>query len=194
MKALRDDNILKSIRGNRNSRERMLELLYRDKPLKGAIMRMLLRNKGSENDYDRIINETLVRFYKICITKKDFCFTTNYINYLLGIAHFIWLKDLKDEEKHTSEILNEEIELEYEDIEVNFLEKERRKILRDLLSFLGQNCKEVLMFWSSGYSMIEIAEKMGYKSSGMAKKKKHNCMKELYSYLDENPDVKEELM
>ena len=76
-----------------------------------------------------------------------------------------------------------------ESADVQFLKFEKRNLISELLEKLGQNCKEVLMFWSQSYSMVEIAEKMEYKSPGMAKKKKQICMKELYVYLENHPEI-----
>ena len=193
MKGLDNKEIVSGIRATRSEREHILKQLYNDVALRGAIMRMLLRNNGSNDDYENLISETLTRFYKICITKQSFELKTNYINYLVGIAHFVWIGELKVISKHKAEALSEEIELIEEMVEVEFLNKERRSLINDLLEKLGQNCKEVLMFWSSGYTMLEIAQKMSYKSAGMAKKKKHVCIKELYAFLESNPKVLEEL-
>ena len=193
MKGLDSKEIVSGIRATRSEREHILRQLYNNVALRGAIMRMLLRNNGTNDDYDNIISETLTRFYKICITKQNFELKTNYINYLVGIAHFVWIGELNVTSKHKSEPLSEEIELVEEMVEVEFLNKERRSLINELLEKLGKNCKEVLMFWSSGYTMVEIAKKMNYKSPGMAKKKKHVCIKEMYVFLENNPKTLEEL-
>ena len=41
--------------------------------------------------------------------------------------------------------------------------------------------------------MSEIAEKLGYKSEGVVRKKKSECMKELLTFLNGNPQIKEAL-
>ncbi len=156
-------------------------------------MKMLLNNKGQESDFSSLLNQALVRFHKTVVSKKDFTLETNYINYILGIAHFVWIKELKVKGKHATEQIDAAYDLSEEIVEIEFLEKERRHVLKEILGELGLNCREVLMFWSSGYSMVEIAEKLGYKSPGMAKKKKHVCMKALYAHLESNPDLIEEL-
>jgi len=41
--------------------------------------------------------------------------------------------------------------------------------------------------------MQEIALALNYKSAGMARKKKHQCMQRLYSIVAKNPDITNEL-
>jgi RNA polymerase sigma factor (sigma-70 family) len=172
-------------------REYALRFLYHDDNLKGALIKMLAKNRGEKSDYDHLIHQTLIRFFKLCIKNKTFELETNYVTYILGIARNVWKGELNKRKMKSTETLESDMEIPEEALDVSFLQKERREILMQLLSRLGANCREVLMFWSQGYSMNEIAERMVYKSPGMAKKKKHICIKELFNFLDEHPEIKE---
>ena len=77
-----------------------------------------------------------------------------------------------------------------EDPEWILLEKEQEEELDSLLNALGDTCKKVLRLWQLSYSMKEIASELGYKSEGVARKKKRLCMKKLLEILDENPEIK----
>jgi len=66
-------------------------------------------------------------------------------------------------------------------------------MLQKVLSVIAGRCKEVLMLWAAGHSMKEVAKELQYKSDGMARKKKSECMKELLTYLYNHPKVKEQL-
>ena len=70
---------------------------------------------------------------------------------------------------------------------------DRAEILNKVLSQMKVKCKEVLMHWSSGYKMQEIATLLGYKSDGVARKKKSECMKQLLAYLADKPYIKQQL-
>lgn len=193
MKGIENAELLQGLRGNRTERERMLKYLYNDMALRGALMRMLLNNKGNKTDYDHLFSQALTRFYKTCISKPSFELKTSYINYIKGIANFVWIKELKDRNKYVTEEIDFDLDIIEEAVDIKYFEKEKRTLLRGILGNLGMNCREVLMFWSQGYTMVEIAERMNYKSPGMAKKKKHNCIRELYSFLEENPEIVEAL-
>ena len=61
------------------------------------------------------------------------------------------------------------------------------------MNHLKSNCKQVLMYWAGGYNMSEIAQLVGYKSEGMARKKKCECYKELIVWLEAHPEYLNEL-
>lgn len=189
MKAFDTNQIVNLLRGSRTEREKALRFLYQDDSLKGAVIKMLSKNRGDKSDYDNLIHQTLIRFYKLCIKNKTFELETNYVTYILGIARNVWKGELNKRKKKSTESLESDMEIPEEALDVSFLQDERREILLQLLNRLGTNCREVLMFWSQGYSMNEIAERMEYKSPGMAKKKKHICIKELFNFLEEHPEI-----
>ncbi len=189
MKAFDTDQVVNLLRGSRMEREKALSFLYNDDSLKGAVIKMLGKNRGDKSDYDNLIHQTLIRFYKLCVKNKAFELETNYVTYILGIARNVWKAELNKRKKKSTESLESDMEIPEEAIDVSFLKDERREILMQLLDRLGANCREVLMFWSQGYTMIEIAEKLEYKSPGLAKKKKHICIKELFSFIDEHPEI-----
>lgn len=66
-------------------------------------------------------------------------------------------------------------------------------MLTSVLNQLGVKCREVLMYWASGYKMAEIAKLLDYASDVVVRRKKMNCMQELLTYLDANAHIKAEL-
>lgn len=193
MKLLSNEEIVEGIRSSYANREATLTKLYQDKTLRSAIISMLLDNNGYKEDLDEVLSQSLIRFYKLCLTNRTFELQTTYVNYIKGIAHYVWLKQLKRNKRNHTEDIDSENEWMIAIEDVQLMKKERKVVIANLLGLMGRNCKEVLMFWASGYSMVEIAEKMNYKSYKMAKKKKHKCMKQLITYLEDHPEWVEDL-
>ena len=54
---------------------------------------------------------------------------------------------------------------------------------------VGEKCQKVLEMWSQNYAMKEIAQALGYKSEGMVRKKKHQCLRKLTQMIEARPDV-----
>ena len=52
-------------------------------------------------------------------------------------------------------------------------------ILRQKLNQLGDNCKQMLLFWAEGYTDKEIARSMEYKTSDVAKTSRLRCLEKL---------------
>ena len=115
--------------------------------------------------------------------------------YLLGIARHKWYDLLKSRQSKIDTTDIDDIEPPKQEADQYTLLKnsERWGTLQKVLSIMATRCKEVLMLWASGYKMKEVAEQLKYKSDGMARKKKSECMKELLTYLYNNPKLKEQL-
>jgi RNA polymerase sigma factor (sigma-70 family) len=76
-------------------------------------------------------------------------------------------KRLSNEEKDGSEKMNHD-------------QQEQVRIIRQCVDSLGETCRKVLAYYYfDGFSMKEIAEKMGFANSDTAKTKKYKCKKEL---------------
>jgi RNA polymerase sigma-70 factor (ECF subfamily) len=58
--------------------------------------------------------------------------------------------------------------------------------LTDFTGQLSQICREVLMDWSDGYSMEEIAARNKLKNAHTARSKRFNCFKQLITILQRN--------
>jgi len=58
--------------------------------------------------------------------------------------------------------------------------------LTEFLDQLSGICREVLMDWSDGYSMDEIAARNGLKNAHTARSKRYNCFRQLIALLQRN--------
>jgi RNA polymerase sigma factor (sigma-70 family) len=58
---------------------------------------------------------------------------------------------------------------------------------------LSEVCREVLMDWSDGYSMDEIADRNGLKNAHTARSKRYNCFRQLLTILQRNSIIANKL-
>ncbi len=193
-KAVINKKLLSQIRSGKQGRDDVIRQLYHDQSLKTTIFGLVINNGGKEENALEVFNTTLIQFVKTVIKNNDMEIETSIRQYLIGIAKYVWLKELSDRKKHRSE--EWQIHHDKKDViqpEALVILKEKKELLTDLLAKLGRNCKEVLMHWANGYRMHQIAAMLGYQSEGMAKKKKYKCMKQLLIFIEENPTIKEAL-
>lgn len=186
--------IVDQIRSSEANRSTAIRALVGDDVLRQKIRSYILTNSGEASDAETIFHDAIVAFVKTVFTKKEFRLTTHLHGYLLGVARNLWMNELRRKKKnHTVSIDHASTSAGDTDTIALLLKGERGKILKMVLDVMRKKCKEVLMHWASGFKMVEIAEKLGYKNAGVAKKKKSECMKELYGYLRENPHIKERI-
>lgn len=186
--------LIDKIRGNESSRNTAIRELVRDSALKNKVKAYIINNSGDAVDAETIFHDAIVTFVKTVFAKGDFALTVHIHGYLIGVARNLWMNALRKKKRNVT------VSIEYasgtldEGSSMDLLLKgERGKILQLVLNEMRKNCKDVLMYWASGFKMDEISVKLGYKNGAVVKKKKSECMKELYTYLGENPHIKERI-
>ena len=183
--------LLTLLQGSTSERNQGIQLLVRDQGLKNKVMAMI-KSKGARQDQALdIYHDSLMGLVKAAVKRKPI---EHVESYLIGIAKFKWYDTLKNMQKLRRE--QEEIndQLQFDESTLNaVLKGERAALLRAVLSKLSKNCKEVLLLWGSGYTMLEIATRLDYKSEGMVRKKKSNCLKSLVQFINTQPQLKESL-
>ena len=187
-------DIISKIRGTESSRNEAIRKLVKDSVLKQKIKAYIVKNSGDATDGETIFHDSIVTFVKTVFTRQDFTLSVHLHGYLIGVARNLWMNELRKKKRTvTVPIEHASNTQEGEDNEGLMLRGERGRILKMVLDVMRKNCKDVLMFWASGYKMKEISERLAYKSEAVVRKKKSECMKELYDYLRENPHIKERI-
>jgi len=178
------------IRESVESRNEVIRELHHDQGLRKLVIGTLIKKGCAEGKAKDLYTDAIINFTKAC-TKPDFA-VTNFPSYMTGIARnlfFRWVTNKKSDAP-----LEENTSLEAEDSpEIVLIRQERKDALRQLLSKLDDICLKVLTLWSQKTKMTAIAQQMNYKSEGMARKKKHQCLQRLYKIVDENPGLKDDL-
>lgn len=134
----------------------------------------------SEDDAKDIYQEVFIIFYRNIQTGKLASFTSSVKTYLFGIGRHLILNHLK-KSKRTVTLGNDELINGYENpIEMNYQKEHNKKIVEDNLNKLPEKDREILkLYYMEGLDMKTIAERMGYKNSDVAKKKKYEVFKKL---------------
>ncbi|MEP7196235.1 MAG: sigma-70 family RNA polymerase sigma factor [Saprospiraceae bacterium] len=160
--------------------------------LRSSVQQYIMKSGGQSDDAEQIYSELIIQCVKTMFSRKEFDQDGPLDAYLMGIAKYLWLAELKRKKSagHIDEIQDSSMPDIQASTEQIFLNSERRDLLNDLLMKLRGNCQEVLMHWANGYNMEEIAQKLNYQSEGMARKKKSQCLKELLEYIACHPHIK----
>jgi len=185
-------DIICRIRNSGMERKLIIEALAKDKKLKAKTFSYILQNQGSREDALSIFHDSIIFFVKKAFTQTDFELSSHVHAYLLGIAKNMWRNQLRKKNRDATYELREnkdEIDGD-ENQEELWLTKDRYELLKEVLNLLGRKCKEVLMYWASGYKMEVIADLLDYKTSAVARKKKRVCFKELTEIIKDRPDIK----
>lgn len=184
------------IQKSSTERNELLVSIHNNLQLRNTIKSYLKSKGATDIELDHLYNETLVALIKTGFATKNILNLTGDLEpYLMGIARNLWYQECKKRKREISlpEVISHQTADDQPVAEEIFLTKERYALLHDVLEKLRSNCRAVLMHWANGFSMTEIAEKLGYQSEGMARKKKSQCLAELNDFLFQNPHIKLQL-
>jgi RNA polymerase sigma factor (sigma-70 family) len=134
----------------------------------------------SEDDAKDIYQEMFIIFYRNIHSGKLRSLTCDVKTYLFGIGRHLILNHLKKSNRMVT-LTNNELINGYENpIEMNHQKQHNKKIVEDNMNRLPEKDREILrLYYMEGLDMKTIAERLGYKNSDVAKKKKYEVFKKL---------------
>lgn len=138
----------------------------------------LVRSQGGVyEDACDVFQDAILVIHKKA-SDPGFTLTTPFGGYLYGVCRYIWWRHRK--KKHRAAVTLDEVEgfAVDESLEAMLLENERKKLFREKLTELGQECRQVLLDFFAGTALREIAARMGY-TEDYIKKKNKTCKERL---------------
>lgn len=105
--------------------------------------------------------------------------TSDITGYLYGIAENVLREQLRKQKEISLEDLPD-LPADIAKFVSHFEISERNRAIRDLVNSMDKPCAPILLdFYWHGYSMEEIAKRLGYASADSAKTQKNKCMNKL---------------
>src|SRR5690606_25163134 len=98
IKTMKDREIIASIR---KGDEQALDFLYTKNYR--MMVKMIVRNNGSEEEAKDIFQEALIVFWQKVIADSEFMLTSKISTYLYSICQNLWRKELERKKRHSSE-------------------------------------------------------------------------------------------
>lgn len=175
---LNDKQLVNAIK---NGNKEALKQLYKDNYM--SVRSYILKNSGNNDDIDDVLQDACIAIWEK-INNNSLVLNSKLSTFVFAIAKNIWLKKLNKNSRNSpiseyhSEILSETAD------SFSFADK---KIISDLMSQIGSNCKEILTyFYYEGRDMVSIAKLLNYNNADTAKAKKHQCFKRLQELVLQN--------
>lgn len=155
---------------------------------KGHIINLIKKYNASQTEAEDVFIESVT---EVVFNIKNHRFRNDcpISNYLYKICRLVWFQKFRskkvmhfNQEISDKNTLSFQLQLEYSN---------QKEVLNAVLSQIGENCKKVLTFWSEGFSMKEIQQKMSYASDQVAMNKKNKCLTKLRELIQNNTDLKQ---
>jgi RNA polymerase sigma factor (sigma-70 family) len=150
------------------------------------VRRLILMNKGTDEDARDIFQEALFTVYQK-ITQQKFQLSCAFSTYMYSVCRFLWVRELT-KKKEFDNITDEFPDI----ISVGSLnpkvELAGLRIFQRHFNELCEDCQKVLRLYFNKVSLEEISEIMGYKNVRIARDKKYRCKQNLLTNIYNDPE------
>ena len=181
-----DEEIQKAITEGGRKRDMALYHIFYQRAWKEEAASYVKQNSGNEQDGEDIAQIALVAFDRN-LREGRFSGGSSLKTYFFAIVRNQWYKKLRAR-KPIEEFVGEKFEEAGEDVEVHFINDEKKQYFDILLGKIGERCKAILRLQMLDYSLVEIAAQVGLSSARMARKEAYRCRLRLRRFVEENPD------
>lgn len=180
-----DESLIADIQRGGSARAEALKRLYQLPGLRESVYRHVLQHGGSQQDAQDMFQETLVLFDRN-LREGRFEGKSALRTYFVAIAKWHWVTVRRQQGRYT-ELSPAQYDGEVESPEADTIRSEYRELFQEALGQIGERCRELLQLYQLEYSMEEIAQKMQYGSSDVAKKEAYRCRMRFREVLENNP-------
>lgn len=181
-----DSEILQAIRKGENN----LVLKYLYKKVLPKIRAYIKGNSGDDDEAYDIFQDAIVAFYKyVKLNKFDEQYPIE--AFIYSISRNLWINRVKKKNRQVALQDFSYNAIEEEDFSDMLISTEKQKVIKDVLSQLGERCKELLMnIFFHQMTPEEIVEKMGFTNENAVKTKKYKCKQRLIELIQANASLR----
>ena len=181
---LTDSELLAAIQQGGQRREGILRQIYQDDKLRKTIVHHIVTHGGNSYDAEDVFQDAIILFDRQ-IREGNFKGQSSWSTYFIGIAKWRWYSIRRKFRVVVEPDLGNDPSTE--SVEARVIENERRDIIDEILSKIGDRCKNLLKLYKLSYSMEEIANELGLSSPELAKKNAYECRKKFKDFVTNNP-------
>ncbi len=147
------------------------------------ILNYIQKNDGNTEDAEDIFADTMEIIFRK-VSKDELILHCAFYTYFFEVCKRLWSKVNRRRKNYNALINRTGLSDICESISHTFEERERYNLYKEKFKELSANSQKVLLLAIiEKKSMAEIASVMGYKSTGYARKRKHQCLQKLLTLI-----------
>ena len=156
------------------------------------VKKLVVNNKGSEDDAKDIFQEAIIIVFKNIRGYPEFKLTCGFSTYIYSIARLLWLKHMRNIKGDPQiPLVDSHSYIHFEEPKPFNDDDLKYALYQKIFLEMPPDCQQIIKLSNSGLSQKEIADKMGCKSENYISKRKHFCKEFLISRIKEDREYKE---
>lgn len=186
-----DHQIIEAFRAGGDTRHHAWAYAYKN--WSSRVVGVIVGRGGTREEAKDAIQDAYGPFERrIC--RPDFELRHQLSTYFVACVCRQWVRSQKGRKIDLVELEDRHVADFVESVEVDIAQGDLARVLDETLARLGERCHAILRFFMEGYSMREIAEKMGFAGGEqVAKNEKGKCQGRYETFLNEHPTIKKHI-
>jgi RNA polymerase sigma factor (sigma-70 family) len=184
----KDVDLVNAIKGSESERRQALQHFFLNPKLMKWALKYVKVNGGSEQDGKDVFEEAFIIFERQ-IRTGHYRAESSLETYFHGIVRWQWVAFLRKNRLEANLGNHPETASEDHSPEKILISEERRIILSNLMTQVGERCQKLIGLFQLNYSMREIREMQGYSSDQVAANEVHSCREKLKKVIQKRPDL-----
>ncbi len=188
----KDTDLVSALKGSEIERRQALQYFFQNPRLMKWVLKYVQVQGGSEQDGKDVFEESFILFERQ-IRTGNYRGESSLETYFHGIARWQWVAFRRKKRPTESVEMLSTTPDEQGSPEKILISEERRIILSNLMTQVGERCRKLIGLFQLNYSMREIREMQGYSSDQVAANEVHSCREKLKKVIQQRPDLLEAL-
>lgn len=186
-----DEQLIKAIAGSEEEREEALRYLVIQAGWKAQVLTWVQQQGGTLEEAQEIFQDAMFTLDRK-IRFNEFKGESKLNTFFLGIAKKYWLKALT-KRPQASVALDPDLHdlAAPNDIEPRLIEEDYLHVLDQVVSYIGEACKEVLRYLQLDMSTEEMALRFKLSSKEMVHKKVLRCREKMRELITNHPSIQQ---
>ena len=183
----KDEMLISDIRHGGKKRVEALEYIFKDQAQRNKIIRFLKSKGCVEQDAEDLYQDAIIIFDRKAAS-GEFLSMSSIENFIFSIVKLNWYNRYRQYQRTPDADTLFDSKLE-EDVSAYYERQERHIMLERILDMFGERCKKLLLLFSQGYSMEDIAEQLGISDRFYARKEKYRCLNRIRMKVQNNEEL-----
>lgn len=188
----KDVDLVSALKGSEKERRQALQYFFENPRLMKWVLKYVQVQGGSEQDGKDVFEDSFIIFERQVRT-GHYRGESSLETFFHGIVRWEWLAFRRKNRPDANLEKQPEMPSEDHSPEKILISEERRVILSNLMTQVGERCQKLIGLFQLNYSMREIREMQGYSSDQVAANEVHSCREKLKKVIQQRPDLLEAL-
>lgn len=169
-----DTEIIEAIRMGGDSRLQALRNIFMDQSKRNKAIRYLKSRGCTLQDAEDLYHDAMIIFDSKA-SAGEFVKMDSIEAYMMAIVKHGWYNKYRKNRRQSNDEVKEDMLMDV-DASAYYERQERGHVMKRILTLVGERCQQLLLMFTQGYAMTEIADRLNMQTDVRVRKEKYRCL------------------